>query len=142
MVFFFSSRRRHTRCALVTGVQTCALPISYPGLREVKVNGNQTQEENAADLAGIELAWDALVASQPELPEESKQAFFDGWARLWPQQMTEDEAIRRAAVAVHAPGQWRANGPLVNLPAFGEAYGCKAGSAMRAKPEQQVPIWR
>src|SRR3546814_2265270 len=26
-VFFFSSRRRHTRCALVTGVQTCALPI-------------------------------------------------------------------------------------------------------------------
>src|SRR3546814_10247739 len=39
-VFFFSSRRRHTRCALVTGVQTCALPIfadlgmlnSYAGL--------------------------------------------------------------------------------------------------------------
>src|SRR3546814_10159436 len=29
-VFFFSSRRRHTRCALVTGVQTCALPISGP----------------------------------------------------------------------------------------------------------------
>src|SRR3546814_5348962 len=27
-LFFFSSRRRHTRCALVTGVQTCALPIS------------------------------------------------------------------------------------------------------------------
>src|SRR3546814_3012387 len=27
-VFFFSSRRRHTSCALVTGVQTCALPIS------------------------------------------------------------------------------------------------------------------
>src|SRR3546814_7268189 len=28
VIFFFSSRRRHTRCALVTGVQTCALPIS------------------------------------------------------------------------------------------------------------------
>src|SRR3546814_9180760 len=28
--FFFSSRRRHTRCALVTGVQTCALPILVP----------------------------------------------------------------------------------------------------------------
>src|SRR3546814_1619269 len=28
LFFFFSSRRRHTRCALVTGVQTCALPIS------------------------------------------------------------------------------------------------------------------
>src|SRR3546814_10872798 len=31
--FFFSSRRRHTRCALVTGVQTCALPISTEGVR-------------------------------------------------------------------------------------------------------------
>src|SRR3546814_10053134 len=29
--FFFSSRRRHTRCALVTGVQTYALPISWAG---------------------------------------------------------------------------------------------------------------
>src|SRR3546814_1529917 len=29
-LFFFSSRRRHTRCALVTGVQTCALPIFRP----------------------------------------------------------------------------------------------------------------
>src|SRR3546814_2816333 len=28
-MFFFSSGRRHTRCALVTGVQTCALPILY-----------------------------------------------------------------------------------------------------------------
>src|SRR3546814_12509930 len=32
MFCFFSSRRRHTRCALVTGVQTCALPISFERL--------------------------------------------------------------------------------------------------------------
>src|SRR3546814_5345387 len=32
-VFFFSSRRRHTRCALVTGVQKCALPISFVVLK-------------------------------------------------------------------------------------------------------------
>src|SRR3546814_1207559 len=31
--FFFASRRRQTRCALVTGVQTCALPISFFFLR-------------------------------------------------------------------------------------------------------------
>src|SRR3546814_9928032 len=36
VVFFFSSRRRHTRCALVTGVQTCALPISS-GIEEKRV---------------------------------------------------------------------------------------------------------
>src|SRR3546814_4456507 len=34
MFFFFSSRRRHTRCALVTGVQTCALPIWTCALRK------------------------------------------------------------------------------------------------------------
>src|SRR3546814_4869787 len=34
-MFFFSSRRRHTRCALVTGVQTCALPIlAYLGISQ------------------------------------------------------------------------------------------------------------
>src|SRR3546814_5585679 len=36
-IFFFSSRRRHTRCALVTGVQTCALPI-FPREQPIRVN--------------------------------------------------------------------------------------------------------
>src|SRR3546814_4216036 len=37
-IFFFSSRRRHTRCALVTGVQTCALPISRDNAELAAVN--------------------------------------------------------------------------------------------------------
>src|SRR3546814_9809122 len=37
-MFFFSSRRRHTRCALVTGVQTCALPISVTNLIDVQTS--------------------------------------------------------------------------------------------------------
>src|SRR3546814_6625706 len=43
--FFFSSRRRHTRCALVTGVQTCALPICFDealGLIDAHEFGNGT----------------------------------------------------------------------------------------------------
>src|SRR3546814_18415086 len=40
MLFFFSSRRRHTRCALVTGVQTCALPISAKRARTETRIGN------------------------------------------------------------------------------------------------------
>src|SRR3546814_5988648 len=35
LVYFFSSRRLHTGCALVTGVQTCALPICYATERKV-----------------------------------------------------------------------------------------------------------
>src|SRR3546814_1420613 len=50
LCFFFSSRRRHTRCALLTGVQTCALPIS-------------TQQANAkALIAAQRPAAEKLVA--------------------------------------------------------------------------------
>src|SRR3546814_9566233 len=39
VIFFFSSRRRHTRCALVTGVQTCALPICAAAGRSTYATG-------------------------------------------------------------------------------------------------------
>src|SRR3546814_8229344 len=44
-LFFFSSRRRHTRCALVTGVQTCALPI-YSAKRGNRRGANALQRFN------------------------------------------------------------------------------------------------
>src|SRR3546814_9832747 len=50
--FFFSSRRRHTRCALVTGVQTCALPICRGGENNA-IGGDEL------DLAEDRLAVDA-----------------------------------------------------------------------------------
>src|SRR3546814_4666307 len=46
--FFFSSRRRHTRCALVTGVQTCALPIS---IEHVQANNVSRFFDNMASGA-------------------------------------------------------------------------------------------
>src|SRR3546814_5547414 len=49
LVFFFSSRRRHTRCALVTGVQTCALPICR----------SRRQAGQPVDLARI--GWDEVT---------------------------------------------------------------------------------
>src|SRR3546814_8303324 len=39
LFFFFSSRRRHTRCALVTGVQTCALPICDKAVEFSSIGG-------------------------------------------------------------------------------------------------------
>src|SRR3546814_6451673 len=69
--FFFSSRRRHTRCALVTGVQTCALPISahngFFGCRHfskandfLKANGQDPIDWSLPPLAGPP-ALDAIV---------------------------------------------------------------------------------
>src|SRR3546814_8943573 len=54
-IFLFSSRRRHTRCALVTGVQTCALPISahVPGRDhpDEVLTQREDQEQLAARIA-------------------------------------------------------------------------------------------
>src|SRR3546814_10643367 len=55
-VFLFSSRRRHTRCALVTGVQTCALPIYHITLRV-------TDEENAFLINPFGLLYGEVTAS-------------------------------------------------------------------------------
>src|SRR3546814_7743191 len=51
-LFFFSSRRRHTRCALVTGVQTCALPIFWGCVMQTLEQGFNIAR-NAALLAGL-----------------------------------------------------------------------------------------
>src|SRR3546814_20100978 len=57
-VFFFSSRRRHTRGALVTGVQTCALPISDGGRLDLaQLEGERRRDMSTRDLglADVEL---------------------------------------------------------------------------------------
>src|SRR3546814_519106 len=58
-VFFFSSRRRHTRCALVTGVQTCALPICTRPFDFQRHLHNQSQPEIADFLARLRAVCDS-----------------------------------------------------------------------------------
>src|SRR3546814_14888248 len=50
--FVFSSRRRQTRCALVTGVQTCALPISRQSLRHAPERAQSPLAMRVAELGG------------------------------------------------------------------------------------------
>src|SRR3546814_5422557 len=56
VLFFFSSRRRHTRCALVTGVQTCALPISAS---KYDLAASSAQQYRNAVLPGAQRAYEA-----------------------------------------------------------------------------------
>src|SRR3546814_7885738 len=65
-IFFFSSRRRHTRCALVTGVQTCAVPISAGYLRLDPVD--------VGDGVGHEASLKPLVISNPMRQESNELA--------------------------------------------------------------------
>src|SRR3546814_6212510 len=57
IVFLFSSRRRHTRCALVTGVQTCALPISLLSCQPTDPSMNTVAGGSIANMMGAPGAW-------------------------------------------------------------------------------------
>src|SRR3546814_6522789 len=71
-IYVFSSRRRHTRCALVTGVQTCALPI-YSG----QIVTNLFEED------GYFADSDAFWAAQQTEIEKRKAAYLeDGWSAV------------------------------------------------------------
>src|SRR3546814_4156714 len=69
VVVFFSSRRRHTRCALVTGVQTCARPIcnGSSALRPGRDHDWGYRELLTADLPASEQAIDSLLPALPRV---------------------------------------------------------------------------
>ncbi len=132
-----------TRWSELTGkISAQYSAYSYPGVPNAKVNGQLTAEENLADLAGVELAWQAFNSAQPAATEGSKQAFFTAWASLWAQQVSPNEAVQRVASSVRAPGTWRSNGPLSNLPEFGAAFSCKPGQPMQRVDAEQIKLWR
>src|SRR3546814_2271583 len=74
--FFFSSRRRHTRCALVTGVQTCALPI-WPFLNVDRKGTHDPKairkldDEGFAAITGLRRGR-TLVTLAPEVTDEKR----------------------------------------------------------------------
>src|SRR3546814_3750415 len=76
-LFYFSSRRRHTRCALVTGVQTCALPISL-GKRASKEKSWHDHVAEALGALGAEVAenarWGAVIRYATGSPAEAREA--------------------------------------------------------------------
>ncbi|MBW8366926.1 MAG: M13 family metallopeptidase [Arenimonas sp.] len=106
-----------------------------------RVNGTRSFLQNQADLAGVELAWNALNA-QGKPDAAASKAFFTGWAGLWARQDKDTALAAAQATANHAPGKWRVNGPLSNLPAFADAYSCKGKVAMQRPAKDQVALWR
>src|SRR3546814_17589533 len=65
LCFFFSSRRRHTRCALVTGVQTCALPIfDETQLRAAnQFIRRQISDADLLEIVGVERRRQTMIAA-------------------------------------------------------------------------------
>jgi putative endopeptidase len=121
------------------GTQAGAMP--YPQLETLRVNGSLVQDVLVADQAGVELAQAALQSAQPGASPATMQMFYNGWAHLWPEQLSVDTATARAATSAYPPARVRTNLPLMNQPAFSAAFACKAGNAMAPKPDMQVRLW-
>ncbi len=70
-----------------------------------------------------------------------EQRFFIAWAQGWKTLMRDAYLKRMIATNPHSPGNFRAIGPLSNMPEFYEAFGVKEGDGMYRPVEKRVNIW-
>jgi len=112
---------------------------AYPLVAAKKVNGTLTSTQNLADLSGLELAFQAFMASGSR-DKNAQQDFFKAWANLWGRVDRDSALLASYDKAIHAPAKWRVNGPLANMAAFGTAFACKAGPMQRPYKEQ-LRLW-
>lgn len=121
---------------------------AYEPLEGVNVQGQLTLGENIGDLGGLLVAFDGLQKyfqdhGRPDLIDgfTPEQRFFISWATIW-RMKSRDEALRtQIQTDPHSPAQYRANGPLVNIDAFYDAFDVREGDGMYKPDEDRVRIW-
>src|SRR4029079_9456654 len=119
----------------------------YEPLPGLHVNGELTQGENIADIGGVKIAYAALQKALAGKPQEKidgltpEQRFFLSYATIWKGKQTPEDTKLRLPTDPHSPGQYRANGPLSNLPEFQKAFELPDGSPMVRAADTRVNIW-
>jgi putative endopeptidase len=121
---------------------------NYVAIDTLHVNGKLTLGENIADLGGLLIAHGAYRRSLKGKPEPSPidgltgdQRFFLAWAQIWRFKTRPEFARLLVNVDPHAPPEFRTIGPLSNIPAFAQAFGCKAGDPMVRPESERAQIW-
>ncbi len=121
---------------------------SYEPIPRLKLSGTLLFDENVADYGGLRLAYQALAANMGARINRADstgmtpaQRFFYKFAQNWCTAQTDDDLRKSVAIDGHAPPSFRVNAPLSNLPAFGQAFGCKAGARMIRSQANQCRVW-
>ena len=121
---------------------------AYEPVPGVYVNGRFTLGENIGDLGGVSVAYDALQLYLKEKGDPGaidgftqQQRFFLSWATIWRTKTTEQFVVNQVKTDPHAPAQYRAVGPLVNVDGFYEAFDIKAGDKLYLPKEKRIVIW-
>ncbi|GAB2860474.1 M13 family metallopeptidase [Pseudoduganella ginsengisoli] len=119
----------------------------YSPLPGYNVNGALTLGENIADNSGLAIAYKAYKLSLHGQPAPvidnltGEQRFYMGFGQVWRTKMREAQQIKQVKTDPHSPGQFRANGTVVNQPGFYEAFGVKEGDKLYVAPENRIIIW-
>ena len=120
---------------------------AYSPIPGMQVNGELTLGENIGDLGGLSIAYQAWKLSLAGKPSPvidgltGDQRFFMGWAQAWRAKAREEYLRRQVLSDPHAWAEFRANGPLGNIPAFYDAFDVKAGDKLFIEPAKRVRIW-
>lgn len=121
----------------------------YAPLPGHTINGVNTLGENISDLGGVKIAFDglqrALARTRAAAPAAGQptpqQKFFISYATIWRDKIRAEALITQLRSGQHSPARFRVLGPLSNVPAFSEAFGCPAGSPMQRAAAEQIAIW-
>ncbi|GAB2461113.1 peptidase M13 [Hymenobacter qilianensis] len=136
-----------TKRAAIVGQQYDA----FSPLDSVYVNGKLTMGENLADFAGLTIVYAALQKQlqkkygngpRPKIDGFTpEQRFFLSWAQLRRTNIRPEALRQQVLTDPHSPGQYRTIGPLMNMPQFYEAFGCKEGQKMVRAEADRAKIW-
>jgi putative endopeptidase len=119
----------------------------YQVAEGLNMSGDLVLGESIADLGGLDIAYAAYMKSQEGKPRRTvdgftpEQRFFLGWAQVWAEKATPEFERLQVTTDPHPLARFRVNGPLSNLPAFAQAFSCKASDAMVRNDEKRCDIW-
>jgi putative endopeptidase len=119
---------------------------AYEPLPGSKVNGELTLGENMADLAGVNIAYDAYKLSLGGKPTKvidgytGDQRFFLGFGQVWRTKYRDAALQQRLTTDPHTPGNYRAY-VVRNLDVWYNAFPSKPGEKFYLPPAERIRIW-
>ena len=119
----------------------------YTVLGNKHINGEATQGENIADLGGVVMGYEAFKKTTQYKNKEKisnltpDQRFFLAYGYAWMVNIKDEALASQIMTDVHAPAQFRINGPLSNIPEFYKAFNVKPGNKMYQPDSLRVVIW-
>lgn len=120
---------------------------NFTVLGDKHINGDATQGENIADLGGVVMGYEAFKKT-PQYKNNEKisnltpnQRYFLAYGYAWMINIKDEALATQIMTDVHAPAQFRINGPLSNMPEFYETFNVKDGNKMFQNDKIRVKIW-